>query len=63
MNLLYHSRSFTRFFNITSCGELKSLVLDWGGGVLQEIEVDTEHFDFHRTLHVVDEDVSTSITR
>ena len=31
-------------------------MIDWGGGVLQEIEIDTEHFDLHKSVPV-DEDV------
>ena len=31
-------------------------MLDWGG-VLQEIEIDTEHFDLHHSIPV-DKDVS-----
>lgn len=44
------------FYMIYSCGELKSFMLDWGG-VLQEIEIDTENFDLHRSIPV-DKDVS-----
>ena len=57
MKLLCHFRSFTNeILSHDSCGELKSFVLDWGG-VLQEIEIDTEHFDLHRSIPV-DKDVS-----
>lgn len=44
-----------------SCGELKSFMIDWGG-VLQEIKIDTEHFDLHRSLPV-DEDVSMCVLK
>ena len=27
-------------------------MIDWGGGVLQEIEIDTEHFDLHKSIPV-----------
>lgn len=33
-------------------------MLDWGG-VVQEIEIDTEHFDLHQSIPV-DEDVRTT---
>ena len=49
-----------KFYTLTiSCGELKTFMLEWGSGVFEEVQIDTEHFDLRQSLPAaVDEKVN-----